>query len=92
MVCCLYVGGCFCIVPHHMPDHAIALAWQTRPHKIGSQTHELTCEAWHVYIWRGLRANGGIFLDMDIQSISLLHTTFRFDTCMEHLNTCRMHF
>ena len=54
MVCCLYVGICFGVVPHHMPDHAVASACHTRPHKIRSQTHELTCEAWHVYIRRGL--------------------------------------
>ena len=53
---------------------------------------ELTCEAWHVYIWRGLGVNVGIFLGMDLWSISPLYITFRFDTCMEHLNLCRMHF
>ena len=92
MVCCLYVGICFGVVPHHMLDHAVALAWHMRPHETGCQTHELTCEAWHVYIWRSLRANVGIFLGMDLQSISPLYITLWFDTCMEHLNTCCMHF
>ena len=86
MVCGLYVGICFGVVPHHMPDHTVALAWHKRPHEIRSQTHDLTCEAWYVYIQRGLRANVGIFLGMDLWSISPLYTTFRFDTCMEHLN------
>ena len=45
-----------------MPDHVVTLAWHTRPHKIRSQIRELTCEAWHVYIRRGLGANVGIFL------------------------------
>ena len=40
---------------------------------------------------RGSQA-GSIFLGMDLRSISPLYITFRFDTCMEHLNTCRMHF
>ena len=39
-----------------------------------------------------LGANVGIFLGIDLWVISPLYITFRFDTCMEHLNTCRMHF
>ena len=92
MVGCLYVGICFGVAPHHMPDHMVTLAWHTRPHKIRSQIHELTCEAWHVYIRRSLGANLRIFLGMNIWYISPLYLTFRFDTCMEHLNMCRMHF
>ena len=92
MVCCLDVGICFGVVPHHMPDHGVTLAWHTRPHKIRSQIHELTCEACHVHNRMGFGANDGIFLGMDLWSISPLYTTFRFDTCMEHLDICRMHF
>ena len=92
MVCCLYVGICFGVAPHHMPGHVVTLALHTRPHKIRSQICELTCEAWHVYIRRGLGANNEIFLGIDLWSISPLYITFRFDTCMEHLNICRMHF
>ena len=58
------------------------------PHKIRSQIRQLTCGAWHVYIWRVLGANAGTFLGMDLWSISPLNIKFRFDTCMEHLNTC----
>ena len=92
MVCCLYVDICFGVAPHHMPDHVVTLAWHTRPYKIRSQNHELTCEACHVHNRRGFGANDGIFLGMDLWSISPLYTTFRFDTCMEHLNICHMHF
>ena len=92
MVCCLHVGICFSVAPHHMPDHVVTLAWHTRPHKIRSQIRELNCEAWHVYIRRGLGANVRIFLGMGLRSISPLYITSLFDTCMEHLNTCRMHF
>ena len=92
MVCCLHVSICFGVAPQHMPDHVVTLVWHTRPHKIWSQTHELTCEAWHVYIRRGLKANVGIFLGMDLWSKPPLYITFRFDTCIEHLNICRMHF
>ena len=92
MVCCLNVGICFGVAPHHMPEHVVILACHTRPHKIRSQIRELTCEAWHVYIRRGLEANDGIFLGMDLWYISPLYFTFRFDTCMELLNTCPMHF
>ena len=92
MVCCLRVGICLAVAPHHMPDHVVTLVWHTRPHKIRSQIRELTCEAWHVYIRRGLEANVGIFLGMDLSYITPLYFTLRFDTCMEHLNICRMHF
>ena len=57
MVCCLYVGICFGVVRHHMPDQVVTLAWHTRPHKIRSQIHELTCEACHVHNRRGFGAN-----------------------------------
>ena len=66
MVCRLYVGICIGVAPHHLPDHVVTLAWHTRPHKIKAQIRELTCEAWHVYIRRGLGANVGIFLGMDL--------------------------
>ena len=92
MVCCLYVGMCFGVVPYHTPDHVITLPWHTRPHKIRSQIHELTCEACHVHNRRGFGANDGIFLGIDPLSISPSYTTLRFDTCMEHLNIFRMHF
>ena len=45
-----------------------------------------------VHIWRGLGGNDGKFLGIDLWSISPSYTTFRFDTCMEHLDICRMHF
>ena len=92
MVCCLYVGICFGVVPHHMLDHVVTLAWHTRPHNVRPQTHELTREAWHMYIRRGLRTKDGIFLGIDLSSISPLYVTLRFDTCMEHLNIFCMHF
>ena len=82
----------FGVAPHHMPDHGVTLAWHTTPHKIRSQIRELTCEAWYVYIWRGLGANVVIFLSKYFWSISPLYITLRFDTCMEDLNTCCMHF
>ena len=72
MVYCLYVAIRFGVVPHYMPDHLVTLAWHTRPHKFRSQIRELTCEAWHVYIRRGLGANVKIFLGMDFWSISPL--------------------
>ena len=90
MVCCLYVGICFGVAPHHMPDHVVTLVWHTGPHKT-SGIRELTCEAWNVYVRRGLGANVRIFFGIDLWSISPLYITLQFDTCMEHLNTCRMH-
>ena len=61
MVCCLYVGICFNVAPHDMPDHVVTLAWHMRPDKIRSQIRALTCEAWHVYIRRGYGANVVVF-------------------------------
>ena len=92
MLCCLDTGICFGVAPHHMPNHVVTLAWHKRSHKIRSQIHELTCEAWPVYIRRGLGANVGIFFGMDLWCISFLYITLRFDTCIEHLNICRLHF
>ena len=66
MVCCLYVGVCFGVAPHRMPNHVVTLAWHTRPHKVGSQIRELTCGAWHVYIRRGFGANVEIFLGKEL--------------------------
>ena len=66
------------------------MAWHTRPHKIGSQIRELTCDARNVYIRRGLGANVGIFLGMNIRCIAPLYITFRLATYMEHMNICRM--
>ena len=92
MVCCLYVGICFGVVPHHMPDHVITLAWHTRSDKIKSQIHELTCEACHVHNRRGFGANDEIFLGINLWCISPWYITSRFDTCMEHLDISCMHF
>ena len=92
MVCCSYVGICFGVVPQHMPEHVVTLAWHTRPHKVRSQIHELTGEACHLHNRRSFGANDGIFFGMDVWSILPLYTTFRFDTGMEHLDICRMHF
>ena len=57
-----------------------------------STTRKIKPQTLNLYIRRGLRANVGIFLGMDLRSISRMYITFRFDTCMEHLNICRMHF
>ena len=42
MVCCSYVGICFGVEHHHMPDRVLHLAWRTKDHKIRSQDHGLT--------------------------------------------------
>ena len=76
-----------------MPDHMVTLAWHTRPHKIRSQIHELTCEACHVHNRRGFGANDGIFLGMDLWSISPLYITFRFDTFLRaHLDQVPLNY
>ena len=45
-----------------------------------------------MYITGGVQEPMMGYLGMDLWSISPLYITFRFDTCMEHLNICRMHF
>ena len=82
MVCCLYVGICLGVAPHHMLDHVVTLAWHTRPHKIRSQIRELTCEAWHVYIQRGLGANVGIFLGKEL----LVYITLVYYPPVSHMH------
>ena len=92
MVCCSYVGICFGVEHHHMPDRVLHLAWRPKDYKIRSQIHELTCEACHVHNQRSFGANDGIFLGMEVWSVSPLYIISRFDICMEHLDICRMHF
>ena len=41
MVCCSYVGICFGVEHHHMPDRVLSLAWRTKDHKNWSQDHGL---------------------------------------------------
>ena len=42
MVCCSYVGICFGVEHHHMPDRVLHLAWRTKDHTNWSQDHGLT--------------------------------------------------
>ena len=41
---------------------------------------------------KGFGANDGIFLGMDLWSISPLFIPRWFDKCMEYLKICRVHF
>ena len=42
MVCCSYVGICFGVEHHHMPDRVLHLAWRMKDYKNWSQDHGLT--------------------------------------------------
>ena len=78
MVCCSYVGICFGIEHHHMPDCVLHLAWRTRDYKNWSQNHGLTWAVLKVLPWVVVGAGGlgagktsgagtrGVFLDVVI--------------------------
>ena len=59
MVCCLYVGICFGVEEHIMPDLMLALAWRMGLYKMRTQNRDFTCEVCHSQNRRGLGANDG---------------------------------
>ena len=69
MVCCLCVGTCFSVKHHIMPDLMFLLAWRMRLYKMGTQNRGFTCEVCHSGNRRGFRANDGVFLGIDLQSL-----------------------
>ena len=42
MVCCSYVGICFRVDHHNMPDRVLYFAWRTKDYKNWSQDHGMT--------------------------------------------------
>ena len=59
MVCCSYVGICFGVEHHHMPDRVLHLAWRTKDYKNWSQDHGLTWAVRGAHIRSGFEGKMG---------------------------------
>ena len=83
MVCCPYVGICFGVEHHHMPDRLLHLAWCTSYHKNLSQDHGLTSAVRGAHIRRGFEGKVGMYMGIDLWSPSSMNTELRFHACFE---------
>ena len=75
MVCSSYVGICFGVEHHHMPDRVLHLAW--------SQNHGLTWAVRGAHIGRGFEGKVGMYMGIDLWSISSMNFRLRFPACFE---------
>ena len=66
MVCCSYVGICFGVEHHHMPDCVLHLAWRTEDYKSWSQDHGLTWAVRGAHIRRGFEGKVGMYMEKDV--------------------------
>ena len=83
MVCCSYVGICFRVEHHHMPDRVLHLAWRTKDHKNWSQDHGLTWAVRGAHIRRGFEGKVGMYNGIDLWSLSSMNTRLRYGACFE---------
>ena len=83
MVCCLYVGICFGVEHHHMPDHVLHLASSTKDHKNWSQDNGLTWAVRGAHIRKGFPGYSGMYMGIGLWSPSSMKTRLRFHACFE---------
>ena len=83
MVCCSYVGICFGVEQHHMPDRVLHLAWRTKDCKIWSQDHGLTWAVRGAHIRRDFEANMGMYMGIGLWSLSSMNIRLGFYACFE---------
>ena len=83
MVCCSYVGICFGIEHHHMPDRILYLAWRTKDFKNWSQDQGLTWAVCGAHIRRGFEGKLGMCMGIGLRSLSSMSTRLRFHACFE---------
>ena len=83
MVCCSYVGICFGVEHHHMPDRVLHLAWRTKDHKNWSQDHGLTWAVRGAHIRRGFEGKMGMYMGIGLWSLSSMNSRLRFHACLE---------
>ena len=83
MVCCSYAGICFGVEHHHMPDCVLDLAWRTKDSKNWSQDHGLTWAVRGAHIERGFDIKLGMYVGIDLWSLSSMNTGLRFHVCFE---------
>ena len=83
MVCCSYVGICFGVEHHHMPDRVLHLAWRTKDYKNWSQDHGLTWAVRGAHIRRGFEGKVGMYMGIGLWSLSSMNIRLRFHVCLE---------
>ena len=86
MVSCSYVGIWGGVEHHHMPDRVLHLAWRTKDHKNWSQDHGLTLAVHGAHIRRGFAGKVGMFMGIDLWSLSSMNTRLRFHAYFEPLD------
>ena len=74
MVCYSYVGICFGVEHHHMPDRVLHLAWRTRDYKNWSENHGLTWAVCGAHNRRSFEGKVGIYMGIDLWSLSSMNT------------------
>ena len=83
MVCCSNVGICFGVEHHHMPDCVLHFAWRTKDYKNWSQDHWLTWAVRGAHIRRGFEGRVGMYMGIDLWSLSSMNTELQFHACFE---------
>ena len=83
MVCCSYVGICFKVEHHHMPNRVLHLAWRRKGYKNWSQDHGLTWVVRGSHIRRGSEGKVGMFMGNDLWSLFSMNTRLRFHAYLE---------
>ena len=83
MVCSSFVGICFGVEYHHMPNRVLHLAWRTKDFKNWSQDHGLTWAMRGAHIRRGFEYKVRMFMSINPWSLSSMNTRLRFHTYFE---------
>ena len=83
MVCCSYVGICFGVEHHHMPDRVLHLAWREKDYKNWSQDHRLIWAVRGAHIRSGFEGTVVMYMGIDLWSPSSMNTRLRFHACFE---------
>ena len=71
-----------------MPDHVLHSALRTKDHKNWSQDHGLTWAVRGAHIRRGFEGKVGMYMGIDLSSLSSMNTRFRFHECFEPSDKC----
>ena len=66
-----------------MPDPVLHLAWRPKDCKNWSQDHGLTWAVRGAHIRRGLEGKVGMFMGIDLWSLSSMNTVLRFHAYFE---------
>ena len=83
MVCCSYVGICFGVEHHYMPDRVLHLARRTKDHKNWSQYHGLTWAVRGAHLGRSFEGKVGMYMGIGLWSLSSMNSRLRFHACFE---------